>query len=151
MENRLETNRPWTISPLSLCGLCIHDSISVNYFDRSPFVGSLCSSQGCCGPYHFVPYTEAMYYYCIPYSCIYDLFCKCCCGEMVYRAPCNNTCGKIFCSHPFLCCIKDSKDIAQVMNERVQYMYAMKHGKIVPVLAPGPPGTVGLPEVQRMR
>lgn len=29
-----QTNRPWTISPLSLCGLCIHDSISVNYFDR---------------------------------------------------------------------------------------------------------------------
>ena len=87
---------------------------------RSPFVGSLCSSQGICGPYHFVPHTEAMYCCCcIPYSCIYDLFCKCCCGEMVYRAPCNNTCGKIFCSHSFLCCIKDAKEVAVSRHPRL--------------------------------
>ncbi len=37
--------------------------------------------------------------------------------------------------------------LQNVINDRVQFMYAVKHGKIVTVLAPG---TAGLPEVQRM-
>ena len=89
----METNRA-----CYLCCCCDSvDCVSKSYLDTYPF------TPNCLGYVQpqFHSYKDSCYFlYFIPCSCMWDLFCKPCCGELVTIAPCYCDCC------PYTCCIR---------------------------------------------
>jgi len=114
-ENRLEFNRPWG------CGPCWTDHVQVHYYDDHPFQVKccFCIDVSSCFPGHFYLYepkcccglfVDPCYTYCH----------RPCCGEAVWRAPCDNCCCKCCCGCPFVIHLADAAKFASEMNSAVE-------------------------------